>query len=248
MTPVARETSTLTPANNSALPAEAAPTWRRAWWRTAPLTILVVVLGKAVSILLSGFGLGESWYDSLRLPITIPLRWIFPFAWPVVCIILGSAWAMILSVPPSRLRWWALMFFYIGLALNFLWMPIFFMGRDIVLAKYILSAMVVALVPSLILFLRIRRVAGLLLIPYLLWVSFVTALIVGIERLNPAAGESITQLTEDKINAVREKDRERLLKDLEWSGRDDRRDGPRSRRDDAREDPRVDRRERRNQP
>lgn len=228
---------------NDILPA---PTWRRAWWRIAPLTILVVLLGKTVSVLISGFGLGDPWYDALELPLGLPMEWIFPLAWPLACILLGIVWAMILSVPPSAKRWWALSLFYLGLALDFLWLPVFLLAHDITLAKVMLAGRVVALVPAAILFFQIRRVAGLLLIPYLLWISFVTALIAGIERLNPAAGESIVQQTEGTINAVREKDRRRFREGDEWLGGDDRGDGPRGGRDDPREDPRMDRRERRN--
>lgn len=221
------------------------PQWRRAWWRIAPLTILVIVLGKTVSVLVSNHGFADRWYEMLEQPLTLPIHWFFPFAWPITCVILGIVWAMVLSIPPSRERWWGLALFYGAIVLNFLWLPVFVVGHDIGTAKIMLTVRAILLAIATWIFLRIRRVAGLLLIPYLLWIIFVTALITGIERLNPAAGESILQATEGKINAVREKDRRRFDEGDEWLGGDDRRDGARGRGDDPRQDPRMDRRERR---
>ena len=224
------------------------PQWRRAWWRIAPLTILVVVLGKAVSVLVSGYGFADPWYDALERPLQLPIDWIFPFAWPITCVILGIVWALVLSVPPSRQRWWGLALFYGALVLNFLWLPVFLVGHDLGMAKLMLAVRAILLAIAAAIFLKVRRVAGLLLMPYLLWIIFVTALITGIERLNPAAGESIIHTAEGQINAVRKEDRRRFDEGDEWPGRDDRRDGPGGRGDDPREDPRMDRGGRRDQP
>lgn len=209
---------------------------------------MVVVLGKAVSVLVSGYGLADPWYEALEWPMQLPIDWIFPFVWPIVSVILGIVWAMILSIPPSRLRWWGLTLFYGALALHFLWLPVFLAGHDIGLAKVMLTARAILLAIATWIFFKVRRVAGFLLIPYLLWIIFLAALITGIERLNPAAGESIIETSERQINAVREENRRRFDEGDEWFGGDDRRDGPRGRGDDPREDPRMDRGERRDRP
>lgn len=226
----------------------APPIKRRLWWHVAPLTILALMLAKAGSLVISGFGTSDRWYDSLRQPFALPMEWVYPGAWPVICVVLGTAWAIMLTVKPSRPRLLGLIAFYAVLALSLIWVPVFRVAHDIAMAKYMLGAITILLIASLFLFFSLRRVAGLLLIPYLLWVIFVTSWMIGLERLNPAAGKSITELSEGKSNAVREENRRRSREGDEWDRRDDGRDGARGERRDPREDARMDRGERRDRP
>jgi tryptophan-rich sensory protein len=83
-----------------------------------------------------------------------------------------------------RGSWPALIIFFVQLALNTLWSILFFGLRQpgwafleiVVLWLFILLTMMV--------FWRLSRVAGLLLLPYFLWVSFASALNFAIWRLN----------------------------------------------------------------
>ena len=216
--------------------------YRRAWWRIAPLTVLVVVLAGSLSGYVSNSGYGNDWFDSLRKPGFMPPGWLFGVAWTTLYTLLGIAWAMILSIPPSLKRFRALILFYVGLALNFSWSPIFFGVHDITLAKYVIVLMIIVGVATAGYFFTLRRVAGLLFIPYLAWLGFAAALNVSIERLNPAAGSSLLTLTESEVNAVRKQDNRRPGEDDERLGRDDRRNGPGSRGIDPRQGPRMDQR------
>ena len=88
----------------------------------------------------------------------------------------------------------ALTLFFLQLALNFAWSPLFFAAHDISLAKYVIFVMAVLAALAARQFLGIRRVAGLLMVPYLLWLVFAATLNATIENLNPGAGRSLLGL------------------------------------------------------
>jgi tryptophan-rich sensory protein len=98
---------------------------------------------------------------------------------------------MILAEPPSPRRTTALILFFIQLALNFAWSPIFFTGHDITLAKYVIFMMAVIAAGAAGQFYRLHKPAGLLMIPYLAWLIFAATLNATIEVLNPGAGTSL---------------------------------------------------------
>jgi len=85
----------------------------------------------------------------------------------------------------------ALKLFFGQLVLNLAWSPIFFAGHDITLAKVVIIAIAVMSAATAVLFYRLRPAAGLLMIPYIAWLLFATALNARIETLNPGAGVSI---------------------------------------------------------
>ena len=70
-------------------------------------------------------------------------------------------------------------------ALNALWTPLFFGLQRPGLAFAEILLLVVAIVGTLVAFWRVKRVAGLLLVPYTLWVAFAAVLNFTIWRLNP---------------------------------------------------------------
>jgi tryptophan-rich sensory protein len=98
---------------------------------------------------------------------------------------------MIIAEPPSDRRRLALILFFIQLVLNFAWSPLFFALHDIRLAKYVIFLMAVIAAGAAGQFLRLRRPAGLLMVPYLAWLIFAATLNSTIEALNPAAGMSL---------------------------------------------------------
>ena len=93
--------------------------------------------------------------------------------------------------PPSPRRQAALNLLFIQLALNFAWSPIFFAGHDIQLANIVIFVMAVVAAVAARLFLKMRREAGLLMIPYLAWLVFAATLNSTIDSLNPGAGTAL---------------------------------------------------------
>jgi benzodiazapine receptor len=164
---------------------------RRSWWKTAIVTVLAIEILGGASGWLSNSSSGNPWFDGLQKPSFMPPGAAFGIVWPILYELLGVAVAMILAEPPSPRRTTGLRFFWAQLALNFAWSPIFFAGHDIRLAKIVIFVMAALAAAAAGQFLRIRRAAGLLMVPYLAWLVFAATLTATIEQLNPGAGTSI---------------------------------------------------------
>ena len=164
---------------------------RNEWWKAAVLAVIAIELVGGLSGWLSNSGYGNGWFDALQKPSFMPPGWAFGVVWPILYALLGISVAMILAEPPSDRRRNALLLFFIQLALNFAWSPIFFAGHDITLAKWVIFVMAVVAAAAARQFLKLRKIAGLLLIPYLAWLVFAATLNATIEVLNPGAGTSL---------------------------------------------------------
>jgi tryptophan-rich sensory protein len=163
----------------------------RGWAKIALLTVPAIVIAGSASGWLSGSGYGNAWFDSLLKPLFMPPGWAFGVAWTTLYVLMGLALAMILAAPPTPTRRTALTLFFVQLAVNFAWSPVFFGAHDIDLGKIMIIVMLVIALAAASLFRRIRPVAGWLLVPYLLWLCFAFALNSSIGALNPGAGTSL---------------------------------------------------------
>ena len=164
---------------------------RRGWGRIALATVPGIVLLGSASGWLANSGYGNPWFDALQKPPFMPPGWAFGVVWPILYVLMGVSLAMILAEPPSPRRKLALVLFLVQLALNFAWSPIFFAGHDIGLAKVVIFVMAALAAAAAGQFLRLRKAAGLLLIPYLAWLVFAATLNSTIENLNPGASVSV---------------------------------------------------------
>ena len=163
----------------------------RAWGRIALVTCPLIVLLGSASGWLSGSGNGNAWFDGLVKPFFMPPGWAFGVVWPALYLLMGISLAIVLAEPPSPRRKLALILFFVQLALNLAWSPIFFGAHDISLANIVIFAIAALAAAAAGQFLRIRRAAGLLMIPYLAWLVFAATLNSTIGALNPGAGASL---------------------------------------------------------
>ena len=146
-------------------------------------------------ILLLGFASGRAvpagdqsrWYAALAKPELTPPGWIFPVAWSLIYVLMGFALAMIINARGARGRWLAVAFFVLGFVLALVWMPLFFGAHRVGAAVILLGAMVVIGIVTTVAFGRIRRAAGWLMVPYLVWISFAGVLTWRIGQINPDA-------------------------------------------------------------
>lgn len=164
---------------------------RPSLWKTALVCVVAIELLGGLSGWLSNSGTGNGWFDTLRKPSFMPPGWTFGVVWPVLYAMLGVALAMVLVEPPSDRRRFALILFFIQMALNFAWSPLFFAAHDIALAKWVIFVMAALAAAAAGQFLRVKRDAGVLMVPYLGWLVFAATLNLTIEVLNPAAGASL---------------------------------------------------------
>ena len=162
---------------------------RKSWWKIAILSVIAIELLGGLSGWVSNSGYGNGWFDALQKPSFMPPGWAFGVVWPILYALMGIAVAMILVETPSPRRQAALTLFFIQLVLNFAWSPIFFAAHDITTAKIVIFVMAATAAAAAGQFLRLRRLAGLLMTPYLAWLIFAATLNASIEQLNPGAGK-----------------------------------------------------------
>lgn len=137
--------------------------------------ILIFVLSAelvgALSALLSGGYSG--FYDKFAPPPLLPPAWLFPVVWTILYALMGFSAYLVYSSgdDPDRIKR-ALTIYWVQLAVNFSWSIVYFRfealwaGFAVILLMIILTA---AMIRS---FARIRKTAGILNIPYILWLCF----------------------------------------------------------------------------
>ena len=151
----------------------------RLWIFTVP----AVVAAGFASGWLSNSGYGNVWFASLRKPALMPPAWVFPVAWTTLYALMGVALARVLARPSPRRRR-AIILFGIQLLLNLSWSPIFFGLHEALSALIILITLVIAAVAATIAFWRVQTTAGVLMLPYLAWLTFAAYLNGAIVHLN----------------------------------------------------------------
>lgn len=127
----------------------------------------------------------QEFYRLLLLPEWAPPAWLFGPVWSALYLLIGLAGWLVWRDGGFRRSPSALVLFLLQLVANALWSWLFFVWRlgalaflDSLLLWFLIAATIVA-------FRRIRPPAGLMLLPYLGWVGFATALTYTIWRLNP---------------------------------------------------------------
>lgn len=124
-------------------------------------------------------------YTDLVRPEWAPPASIFGPVWTVLYILMGIAAWLVWRVGGFRAARLALTLFLVELALNALWSWLFFGLHRGALAFADILFLWVLLVATLIAFWRVRPLAGAQLVPYLLWVTFASALNYTVWQLNP---------------------------------------------------------------
>lgn len=122
---------------------------------------------------------------ALNKPPLSPPGWLFPVVWTVlyVCMGLASYFALKSTAPPQERRS-ALTLYGVQLFFNFLWPIIFFYLQQYLLAFFWLLALWLLIYVTLHAFIKLDKRAGLLLIPYIAWVTFAGYLNFGVFLLN----------------------------------------------------------------
>jgi benzodiazapine receptor len=142
------------------------------------VSFVAAAIGSAASIQ------AGSLYTQLLRPGWAPPPNIFGPVWTILYALMGIAAWLVWRVGGFRART-PLTLFLVQLAVNALWSWLFFgwhLGAEAFADIILLWVLIVA---TLVAFWRVRPIAGALLIPYLLWVSFALALNYSVWQLNP---------------------------------------------------------------
>lgn len=146
------------------------------------------------AVLLLGFLSGrfggqaqDPWFLALEKPAIMPPPAIFGVVWPILYVLMGFAAAMICAAWGSRYRLPAILAFVLQLLVNLAWTPVFFGHHEMTFALYVIIALDLAVIVTIVLFWKVRSAAAWLLVPYLAWILFATVLNYELLRLNPDA-------------------------------------------------------------
>ncbi|WP_090993169.1 TspO/MBR family protein [Pedobacter insulae] len=127
----------------------------------------------------------KTWYTTLNKPSFNPPNNIFGPVWTTLYILMGIASYLVWKQRKTAAGYnRAILIYILQLILNLMWSFLFFYLQQIGFALIEIGVLWIFLVMNAILFYRIHKVAGLLYIPYILWVSFATYLTYSIYMLN----------------------------------------------------------------
>lgn len=126
----------------------------------------------------------DDWYANLAKPSWNPPSWVFGPVWTALYAMMAVAAWLVWRRGGWKEQALPLGLFVLQWLLNAIWTPLFFGMHRPDLAFYDIMLLWLALAATLGLFSRVSRTAGLLLVPYLAWVSFAAVLNFSIWRLN----------------------------------------------------------------
>ena len=149
------------------------------------VSILIVFLAGAVGTV---FTLKEitGWYAYLPKPSWTPPNWAFGPVWSTLYVLMGISlfliWREGLNRKDVQI---AIIVFAVQLAINVIWSLVFFGTHNIFGGLVLVLILWVAILVNIIVFYRISKPAGLILIPYIVWVTIASYLNYSVLILTP---------------------------------------------------------------
>src|SRR5690606_35171485 len=128
-----------------------------------------------------------AWFGALVKPAAFPPPAVFGIVWTVLYAAMGLAVAMVCAFRPSGYRTLAIIVFVLQLVLNLAWPVVFFKMHLMCIAFGLLLLLAFAVGLMLLLFWKLRPLAGAVLVPYFVWVLFATLLNGQFLQHNPLA-------------------------------------------------------------
>lgn len=140
--------------------------------------LITLILGGLVGFIISGY----IDYDSLQKPPFAPPSSLFPIVWTVLYILMGISYVILKSngLVDSNIN----LIYYSQLAVNLLWPIAFFVLKWRFFAFLWIILLLVLVVKMIVQFYNKNNIAGIIQIPYLLWLLFATYLNLGVYILN----------------------------------------------------------------
>lgn len=146
--------------------------------------LLLTFLAAGLGSLATSGGIESGWYAGLNKPAWNPPNWVFGPVWTVLYILIAvSAWRISLK-PDSSARRQALMWFVVQLTLNAIWSWLFFGFRQPGVALAGVVLLLSTVIVTTLHYARLDRPAAAMMVPYVLWTAFATALNLSIWMLN----------------------------------------------------------------
>ena len=152
-------------------------------WKTLAIALAIPLGVGGLSALVTRRAMED--FSRLNQPPLSPPTWLFPVVWTILFLLMGLAsWLVYTSDAPDGVIRRALTVYGIQLGVNFLWSILFFNLGWYLLAFSWLVVLWVLVLKTTVRFYRLSPLAGLLMLPYLAWVTFAGYLNLGIWWLN----------------------------------------------------------------
>ncbi|OWK71098.1 TspO/MBR family protein [Pedobacter sp. AJM] len=153
-----------------------------------PLAFILSILITLSIGALGGYATAQSvrtWYPLLNKPAFNPPNWLFAPVWTSLYVLIGIA-AYLVWVKRDRIVHFprTVAVYFIQLILNLAWSFIFFYLHEIGFALAEIIVLLAVIILNAMMFYKIDKWAGLLFIPYILWVSFASFLTYNLFILN----------------------------------------------------------------
>jgi len=153
-----------------------------------PLAFIINIAIPLVVGAIGGFFTAHSvktWYPTLAKPAFNPPDWIFAPVWTTLYILIGISAYRVWQKRKEIVHFPRTIAIYLmQLILNLMWSFIFFYAHQIGVALVEIVLLLVIVIINARVFYKVDKTAGLLFVPYILWVGFATLLTASIFSLN----------------------------------------------------------------
>lgn len=150
---------------------------------TPVLAIVSILAASLIGGVATATSIQNGWYATLTKSPLNPPNYVFGPVWTVLYIMIGVSFVVVWKAAFHKARDYK-MAFGVQMALNLLWSLVFFGLRSPEGGVVVILAMLAAIIWNIVVFNRYKKLAALLLVPYLAWVSFATYLNISIANLN----------------------------------------------------------------
>ena len=152
-------------------------------YKTLGICILIPLAVGGLSALFTMGSMQD--FAALKQPPLSPPGWLFPVVWTVLFVLMGIASYLVLETASGvEAKKSAFKAYFLQLGFNFMWSIIFFTLGAYEVAFVWLLALLALIVITTVKFYNINRYAAILMLPYILWVSFAGYLNLAIAYLN----------------------------------------------------------------
>lgn len=114
----------------------------------------------------------DTWYATLKKPSFNPPNWVFAPVWTLLFVLIGLSFYFVWIKNFNKYNKTALLVYSIQLFLNLMWSWLFFYLQSPLMALVEIFVLWLVIFVNIIVFYKISKKAGFLLVPYLLWVTF----------------------------------------------------------------------------
>lgn len=140
------------------------------------VAIVICQLAGVIGGLFTGSAI-PTWYQTIKKPAFNPPNWIFGPVWTLLYLLMGiSLYLIWKSGGPGKAKTIAMTVFFVQLALNILWSFLFFFLKNPLAGFIEIIVLWIFILVTILLFYPLSKLGSLLMIPYILWVSFAAVL------------------------------------------------------------------------